>query len=155
VKDYVGYIWIGDEPGLRLTVQARTADEARSLVEVEYGEGHTISLWNEEDAQRPRFDPDLVSRAVVVWTGHGDPAVSSPSRDERRLVDHFGPDAAVELLPVVRQLEGDFYKSDARHTASDLSTMADLASRDFVRLHPELPAEASVALAWCYTFDHK
>lgn len=53
-REYVGFIWIDDKPGVRLAVQARSLDEARSIVEAEYGAGHTISLWNEKDARRPR-----------------------------------------------------------------------------------------------------
>lgn len=54
LKEYVGYIWIGDAPGLRLSVWARSANEAVALVEAEHGEGHPLSLRNEEDACRPR-----------------------------------------------------------------------------------------------------
>lgn len=53
-KEYVGIIWIGDAPGIRLRVFAPSALEARALVIEEYGEGHVISLWNEVDASRPR-----------------------------------------------------------------------------------------------------
>lgn len=54
LKEYVGFIWIGEEPGVRLSVMARSAAEAIVLVEAEYGSGHVYSLWNEEDASRPR-----------------------------------------------------------------------------------------------------
>lgn len=54
LKEFVGFIWIEDEPGLRLRVMARTAEEAWEAVIVEHGEGHVISLWNEDDASRPR-----------------------------------------------------------------------------------------------------
>jgi hypothetical protein len=54
LREYVGFIWIGDEPGVRLSVWARSADAARELVEAEYGSGHPYSIWNEEDASRPR-----------------------------------------------------------------------------------------------------
>lgn len=53
-KEYVGYIWINDEPGQRLSVWARSSGEARRKVEEEYGEGHVCSIWNEEDSNRPR-----------------------------------------------------------------------------------------------------
>jgi len=33
--------------------------------------------------------------------------------------------------------------------------MAELASAEFARKHPEISAEAIRALAWCYTFDYK
>ncbi len=54
MKVYVGYIWIGEQPGIRLNVSARSPQEARSAVEAQYGNGHVVSLWNEEDASHPR-----------------------------------------------------------------------------------------------------
>lgn len=53
-REYIGFIWIGDEPGIRLSIWARSGTEAKSFVEAEYGKGHVVSLWNEDDAQRPR-----------------------------------------------------------------------------------------------------
>ena len=53
-KEYVGYIWIGDKPGLRLSIMARSSTEAMELVEAEFGAGHPYSIHNEEDASRPR-----------------------------------------------------------------------------------------------------
>ncbi|CAM3723795.1 hypothetical protein OCAE111667_23630 [Occultella aeris] len=52
--EYVGIIWIGDEPGLRFRVEATSPDEARAWVIQEFGEGHVFSLWNEERASRLR-----------------------------------------------------------------------------------------------------
>ncbi len=54
LKEYVGYIWIGDSPGNRISVWARSAEHAMRLVEAEYGEGHPYSIRNEEDASKPR-----------------------------------------------------------------------------------------------------
>lgn len=54
LKEYVGFIWIGDQPGIRLSVWAHTGQEAWDEVIAEYGEGHVISIWNEDDANRPR-----------------------------------------------------------------------------------------------------
>lgn len=54
LREYVGTIWIGDQPGIGLSVRARSAMEARAIVIREYGEGHVISMWNEEDAAKPR-----------------------------------------------------------------------------------------------------
>lgn len=53
-KEYVGILWIGDSPGVRLRVLAPSALAARALVIEEYGEGHAITLRNEVDANRPR-----------------------------------------------------------------------------------------------------
>lgn len=102
-----------------------------------------------------RLDSDLVSEAVVVRTGYDNPTTSSPERDEGRIVERFGSELAVELMPVLTTLEDAFYLSDARLKAKNLETMAELAQRDFARLHPEISAEASRALACCYTFDFK
>jgi hypothetical protein len=54
LREYVGFMWTFDEPGIRLRVQARSLREAKAAVIAEYGEGHVISLWNEEDAAKPR-----------------------------------------------------------------------------------------------------
>jgi len=52
-KEFVGFIWIDDQPGIRLCVHAESGEEARRKIVSEYGEGHIISLWNEEDANKP------------------------------------------------------------------------------------------------------
>jgi hypothetical protein len=54
MKTYVGYIWIDDQPGIRLSVDAHSPDEAKAAVEAEYGLGHVVTLWNEDDASKPR-----------------------------------------------------------------------------------------------------
>ena len=54
MKTYVGFIWIDDAPGVRLSLLARSPEEAVATVEAEYGEGHVVSLWNEESASKPR-----------------------------------------------------------------------------------------------------
>lgn len=53
-REYVGIIWKGDSPGIRLSVWAASLDEAKAMVLAEHGEGHVLSLWNEEDASRLR-----------------------------------------------------------------------------------------------------
>ena len=54
LREFVGCIWIGDRPGIRLTVQARNVQEARGTVIAKYGQGHVITLWNEDDSRRAR-----------------------------------------------------------------------------------------------------
>lgn len=98
-------------------------------------------------------DPVLVSEALVWWTGWG--RKSRPSRDPSSLIERFGGNAAVDLLAVVRTLEEDFYRSEARHRAPTLAEMGDQAAADFRRIHPEVSEDAVQALAWCYTFDFK
>jgi hypothetical protein len=54
LREYVGFIWIADQPGIRLRLLATSPYDARDRVIAEYGEGHVISLWNEEDANTER-----------------------------------------------------------------------------------------------------
>lgn len=98
-------------------------------------------------------DASLVSQAIVVWTGWG--SASWPSRDDARLVERFGVDQALDLVPSVRQLKEEFYESEAEYVAADLAEMGGMASRRFRELHPEISDDAVRALAWCYTYDYK
>ena len=54
MREYVGVIWIADQPGVRLRLAAESLEDARARVIAAHGEGHVISLWNEDDAQSPR-----------------------------------------------------------------------------------------------------
>jgi hypothetical protein len=56
VKLYRAIIWErnSDRPGQRVSVLAESLKEAREKLVAEYGEGNIISLYNEEDAARPR-----------------------------------------------------------------------------------------------------
>ncbi|MCT2276513.1 hypothetical protein AB0B62_15685 [Micromonospora chalcea] len=54
LREYTGLIWIDDQPGIRLRILARSLDEATASVIEEHGDGHVISIWNEEDASRAR-----------------------------------------------------------------------------------------------------
>ena len=54
VKEYVGLVWIGDEPGIRIRVMAEEAQQAGRFVHDHFGEGHVVSLWTEQDAHRLR-----------------------------------------------------------------------------------------------------
>lgn len=97
-------------------------------------------------------DPEELVDAVRIWSGWGGMA---PSRDDGRLMQRLGSTDAGALLPVVKQLEEDFYASDARYVACDLEEMARLAKDDFARMHPAVPTEIGDVFAWCYTFDFK
>jgi hypothetical protein len=94
-----------------------------------------------------------VGEAIVIWCGWG--RESYPSRNDNSLVEHFGSQVATTLLPLIRELEDDFYSSDARYTTADVAEMASISVAQFMRKHPEIPEEAARALAWCYTFDYK
>lgn len=55
LREYVGFVWQGDfwsQTGI--LVMAADADEAKALVRAACGDAVGISLWNEEDAARPR-----------------------------------------------------------------------------------------------------
>jgi hypothetical protein len=54
LRPYVGVIWIGEEAGRRFEIFARSLDEAARKLRDEYGEGHVYTLYNEEDAKKPR-----------------------------------------------------------------------------------------------------
>lgn len=94
-----------------------------------------------------------ISRAVVTWTGWG--SASFPARDDDFLISALGKAKAIELLPRVRVLEEEFYRSNAHLTAPDMQSMGELAAREFRSAHPELTEDAIQALAWCYTYDFK
>jgi hypothetical protein len=94
-----------------------------------------------------------IGEAIVVWTGWGRSAY--PSRDEELLIDCFGTEATTKLLPIIRELEDEFYSSDARYAARDLAEMAAMSADEFMKKHPELSEDAAHAFAWCYTFDYK
>ena len=53
-RDYIGTVWIGDKPGFDVHVRAKSIDDAWYSLKMKYGEDCILSVWNEEDAQRPR-----------------------------------------------------------------------------------------------------
>lgn len=91
--------------------------------------------------------------AVRTWTGHGQS--SWPSRDDVRVQHKFGDANAAKLLPIIKNLERDFYSSNAQTQASDLAAMEQRAKAHFIRLHPDLPEEIADIFAWCLSFDFK
>lgn len=56
VKTYKAMVWREgpNEPGRRVSVVADSLEEARQLLEDEYGKGSVFDLHNEADADRPR-----------------------------------------------------------------------------------------------------
>jgi hypothetical protein len=55
MRPYRAIIWVKDsEPGQRVTVLARSLDEAMALLEARHGKGTVFDLHNEEDAQQVR-----------------------------------------------------------------------------------------------------
>lgn len=53
-RPYAAIVWVGDKPGERVEVIAGTPEEARSRIKEIYGPEVTITIWNEEDANKPR-----------------------------------------------------------------------------------------------------
>lgn len=96
---------------------------------------------------------DTLAKAVVVWTGYG--LTAHPERDENRVVEQFGAEAAAELMPSINALEDDFYRSTAHQTVHGLDEMAAQAANEFRVRHPEISDAAVDALAWCYSYDWK
>ena len=99
------------------------------------------------------LDTSLLSDAIVIWTGWG--SSPWPVRDEARIVERFGAETARSLLPRIRELEDEFYSSDARIVVEDLAEMGRVAAKQFREAHPDLSDEAVRALTWSYTFDNK
>ncbi len=96
---------------------------------------------------------DELCRAVVVWTGYD--SASFPRRDDNALSTAFSKVQIARLLPIVKSLEDDFYKSKANERIASLQEMGQVAASEFRSLHPELPEAIADAFAWCYTFDYK
>jgi hypothetical protein len=91
--------------------------------------------------------------AVRIWTGWGQSLM--PTRNDKRLVEHFGEEVSAKLLVLIKSLEEDFYTSDARLVAANLPEMETLASEQFRRRHPMVADDIVKAFAWCYAFDFK
>lgn len=96
---------------------------------------------------------DELSRAIIVWSGWDDTAW--PVRDESRLLAEFGRERAEEMTLRIREIEDEFYASDAHLVATDLEDMANRAVADFRQRRTDLSDAAVEALAWCYTYDYK
>ena len=100
-----------------------------------------------------RWESAEFVEAVMVWTGFG--LAMSPRRDDTAVVARFGAEAAAELLPAIKSLMDEFYRSDARFAAADLVEMGRMASEEFKAAYPQVADEVLRALEWCYTFDYK
>jgi len=99
------------------------------------------------------MEQELVSEAVVIWSGRG--RKPWPTRDLSRLADHFGPELAADLAPIVTRLELDFCAADPSEIGKLIDDGKDVAATKFRALHPEISDDAVEALWWCYTYDWK
>ena len=53
-RDFTGIVWVGDEPGFHVNVRAKSVTDATAFLRAKYGKGCMLSVWNEQDAERPR-----------------------------------------------------------------------------------------------------
>jgi hypothetical protein len=97
-------------------------------------------------------DAEVVSRAIVVYTGRG--LNPFPVRSPERLSAYFGESLALDLVPVVERLDKEFYEI-VPASSEPLDEVADRAAGAFGERHPELSREAVDAFRWCYTYDWK
>ena len=97
-------------------------------------------------------DSTKLVNAMRIWSRWGGIA---PNRDDARLRQQLGTAEADVLLPVLKQLEEDFYTSDARYTAADINEMGRLAKEHFTHRHPTVSTEIGDIFAWCYKLDFK
>ena len=91
--------------------------------------------------------------AMNLWTGRGGEMM--PSRHDSRVLTHFGHERGERWLEILRELEKDFYASNATLSGASLQQMGEIASGEFKRRHPEVPKDVVEALAWCFTFDNR
>ncbi|UPG90831.1 hypothetical protein L2Y96_03390 [Luteibacter aegosomaticola] len=56
VRPYKAIVWTSepDAVGVRREILATSLDDANAQLVAEFGEDCTMTLWNEEDAERPR-----------------------------------------------------------------------------------------------------
>ncbi|HTO56059.1 MAG TPA: hypothetical protein VMR50_21940 [Myxococcota bacterium] len=94
-----------------------------------------------------------LAQAIALYVGRHDS--SYPKRSVSRLETQYGSEKTEELLLLIKELESDFYESDAKVVAADLVEMGERASADFRRRRPLLPDIGVEALAWCYAYDFK
>lgn len=101
----------------------------------------------------PGLDPALVSEALLVWV----PVIDGrrhPSGAEA-LVERYGVELALHLVPVVAALVREFNESDAHLAVAGLAEMGDLAAATFRAAHPEIAEAAVQRLANSYTFGFR
>ena len=56
LREYQAIVWAEDTsgPGERLVLLAFSLDEARAQIDKKYGPNIVVSLWNEDDANKPQ-----------------------------------------------------------------------------------------------------
>jgi hypothetical protein len=95
------------------------------------------------------MDPDMLSRAILAWTSGAQPW---PTTDDTRVTELFGHDEGRAVLREVRQLQDEFFASDAYSRARSEAELGELAAADFTARHPEISAEAVERFATAYAY---
>jgi hypothetical protein len=54
LTDYVGYVWKDGQPRIDFKIEAKSLQDAKRQMLAQFGEGFAVSIWNEDDASRPR-----------------------------------------------------------------------------------------------------
>ena len=55
-REYQAIVWAEDPngPGERIVLSATSLEEAREQIDKKYGPNIVVSLWNEDDSNKPR-----------------------------------------------------------------------------------------------------
>jgi hypothetical protein len=93
------------------------------------------------------------NEAILIWLGGRD--VAWPNVDDGAVLRRFGAKMAPIVLEKLRNLEVEFYESDACWRCSSLAEMGQLAIEDFRTRHPEISEKAASEFARRYVYDHK
>lgn len=91
--------------------------------------------------------------ALSLWTGWKNGV--APFRNDAAVIDHFGSREAAKLLDDCRELEREFFASDANIRAKDLNEMAAMARSDFLQKYPGVRLEVMQILESCYCFSNR
>jgi hypothetical protein len=99
------------------------------------------------------LDWPMLNEAITLWIGHHE--TGYPTHFDDRLVRHYGRERGATILTKLRELESEFYQSDAYLRAGSLAEMDDLAVADFRGRYPEVSVKAAEKFALLYTFDYR
>lgn len=101
VREYKVIVWSMDpeEPGQRVTVHARSLDEAKTLVEEQFGKEIHCSIWNEEDANRTRQPNPPSTRNGALLSSFSVHAPHPGPFRETPVQDFLGPTLLSRLRP--------------------------------------------------------
>ena len=98
------------------------------------------------------FKKEDLSQAVTIWIGssHG-----FPEQYDDKVIQFFGDKKGKEILSYLKELKGEFYKSQAWLQADTWSEISQIARNDFLNKYPSIPEEVFKAFEWCYSYSYK